>query len=79
MQQQIYEGTWEEIAQHAAELRGRRLRLTVLSEQNPFDAAASLEQPAGNGHLYFGMFKGDLDVTEEEFKLAEWRGQDIDI
>ena len=32
MAQQIYEGTWEEIAQHAAELAGRRVRLTVLEE-----------------------------------------------
>jgi hypothetical protein len=32
MAQQIYEGTWEEIAQHASELVGRRVRLTVLEE-----------------------------------------------
>jgi hypothetical protein len=28
------EGTWEEIAAHAAELAGRRVRLTVLAEDN---------------------------------------------
>jgi len=30
MEPQIYEGTWEEISRHAAELAGRKVRLTVL-------------------------------------------------
>jgi hypothetical protein len=29
---QEYEGTWEELARHAEEFNGRRLRLVVLSE-----------------------------------------------
>ncbi len=32
MTQPIYEGTWEEIASHASELKGRRVRLTVLDQ-----------------------------------------------
>lgn len=28
----VYEGTWEEIAVHEAELRGRKLRVTVIPE-----------------------------------------------
>jgi hypothetical protein len=28
----VYEGTWEEVARHAAELAGRRVRLTVLDD-----------------------------------------------
>ncbi len=32
MTQPIYEGTWEEIASHASELSGRRVRLTVLDQ-----------------------------------------------
>jgi hypothetical protein len=32
VQQQVLEGTWEEIARHAEELKGRRVRLTVLTE-----------------------------------------------
>ena len=28
----IYEGTWEEVATHAPELQGRRVRLTILDE-----------------------------------------------
>jgi hypothetical protein len=32
MSQQVLEGTWEEVLQHADELSGRRVRLTVLDE-----------------------------------------------
>ncbi|NER00237.1 MAG: hypothetical protein F6K30_26655 [Cyanothece sp. SIO2G6] len=31
MEQQTFEGTWEEILQYAPELAGQRVRLTVLS------------------------------------------------
>lgn len=34
MQQDILEGTWEEIAAHAEELQGQRLRLTVLADES---------------------------------------------
>lgn len=30
-----YEGTWEDIAMHAPEFRGRRLRLLVLADEAP--------------------------------------------
>jgi hypothetical protein len=30
MELRIFEGTWEEVAQHTAELAGHRVRLTVL-------------------------------------------------
>lgn len=32
MLEEVLEGTWEEIAQHAEELTGKRVRLTVLEE-----------------------------------------------
>lgn len=61
---QIYSGTWEEIAQHADELRGKRVRLVVLEDvteegeqsQLPFWATATPEERAqsiiewGMGH-----------------------------
>ena len=34
MEQRSFEGTWEEILRHAPELAGRRVRLTVLSNEN---------------------------------------------
>ncbi len=33
MTQQIFEGTWEEILQHASELAGQRVRLTILTAE----------------------------------------------
>lgn len=35
METLVLEGTWEEIAKHAAEFNGRRLRVTVIDEQKP--------------------------------------------
>ena len=35
METLVLEGTWEEIAKHATEFGGRRLRVTVLEEQKP--------------------------------------------
>jgi len=33
MEQQVFEGTWEEIAIHADQLSGRRIRVTVLNDE----------------------------------------------
>lgn len=33
MERTIFEGTWEEVASHAAELAGRRVRVVVLADQ----------------------------------------------
>ncbi|QLE56222.1 hypothetical protein [Nostoc sp. TCL26-01] len=33
MTQQIFEGTWEEILQHATEFAGQRVRLTILTTE----------------------------------------------
>lgn len=35
METLVLEGTWEEIAEHAPELSGRRLRVTVIEEKKP--------------------------------------------
>jgi hypothetical protein len=32
MLEQVFEGTWEEVSQHANELAGKQVRLTVLGE-----------------------------------------------
>ena len=34
MSEQVLEGTWEEVAEHANELAGRRVRLTIIEESN---------------------------------------------
>lgn len=33
MEQQTFEGTWEEILLHASEFAGKRIKLTVLSDE----------------------------------------------
>ena len=42
MVRQTFEGTWEEIVEHAAELTGRRVRVTVV--ENPSEGKPSLEE-----------------------------------
>ncbi|GIV14718.1 MAG: hypothetical protein KatS3mg022_0153 [Armatimonadota bacterium] len=57
----VIEGTWEEIMQRAEELRGKRVRLTVLEEpisggscialeHNPLDAIVGMAS-SGDGNL----------------------------
>lgn len=69
---QILEGTWEELARHAPELLGKRLRLTVLDD--PADNVGPRRQ-----YLTFGMFPQDRDLSEEEFRLAEFHGDADDL
>lgn len=72
---QVLEGTWEELARHAPEFLGKRLRLVVLDEP-----AGSAEPPAGSTeYLAFGMFPVDRDLTDEDFRLAEFHGDPDDL
>jgi hypothetical protein len=72
---QVLEGTWEELARHAPEFRGKRLRLMVLDEP-----AEKVDQPAiAPQYLTFGMFPVDRDLTDEDFKLAEFHGDPDDL
>ena len=43
MDQQVLEGAWEEIVLHAAELSGRRVRLTILTAQQGENVVAPEE------------------------------------
>jgi len=76
-EQQVIEGTWEEIACHARELAasGKRLKLIVPSDETQ-SGACSKARPAGRA--YFGMFKGAKETTEEDFKEAEFHGDPDD-
>lgn len=61
------EGTWEEIAQHAKELAGRRVRLTILSE-------TASPSPSSSRLLlrYVGRWKGP-DLEERLREVYETR------
>ena len=57
MVRQSFEGTWEEITQHAAELTGRRVRLTVLEDAAKGESAAPPEETLAQAlEGYVGKF-----------------------
>jgi hypothetical protein len=64
----ILEGTWEETSEHAAELAGRRVRVTILSGQGK----------AAGAMITLGMFPELAKVTDEDFKAAEVHGDSDD-
>jgi len=55
------EGTWEEIEKYASELKGRRVRLTVLAEESPVnDIEASVRPRSGRSLLqHAGTWVGE--------------------
>jgi hypothetical protein len=57
MEQHVFEGTWEEVTGHAAELAGKRERVTVLGE-----AAA----PAGTRPIWETASEVMSDVPDGE-------------
>jgi hypothetical protein len=77
IEQQVIEGTWEEIAQHAGDLAGsgKRLKLIIPADEMPGGGRVQA-RPAGRA--YFGMFKGEGQSTDEEFKEAEFHGDSDD-
>jgi hypothetical protein len=76
-EQQVIEGTWEEIARHAEELAasGKRLKLIIPSDEALSGMPPEIRPP---GRTYFGMFKGAKEATEDDFKEAEFHGDPDD-
>lgn len=80
MEGQVFEGTWEEIALHAAELAGRRVRLTVLSDERSENTIVSeksldkmLQGRVGNVHFHPSNLsentgKSFTDIVVEKYK-----------
>jgi len=62
----VLEGTWEEIKQHETEFNGRRLRVTVLDEeQKPQPNQKALEAIRQIKELRKGMRETDGSKTQE--------------
>jgi hypothetical protein len=57
MLQQTIEGTWEEIAAYASELKGRRVRLTVLD-------SVSDEEKIPSSNSLAEVLKGKVGIIE---------------
>lgn len=81
MKQQVFEGIWEEMAIHAEELSGRRVRVTVLSDQETptldrtlselLEAAETLkleEQQLMPPHPSKDIGKAFTDIVVEKYK-----------
>ncbi len=72
-QEQVIEGTWEEVQTRAESLglNGRRVKLIVREE------SVTTEIPAGR-KMTFGMFPQLQMLTEQDFKAAEFHGDPDD-
>jgi hypothetical protein len=85
MNLQTYEGNWEDLLRHAAELAGKRVRITVLEvagspsrlDQALADLIAEAEQRAR------AVPGGHADVTSAkswgEFVIEKYRRQGFDL
>jgi hypothetical protein len=77
MSELVLEGTWEEVLQHSEELAGQKVRVMVLTEAEAADTPSSRKKKTGKP-ITFGMFPQLRDITEEDFKIAEWHGEGMD-
>ena len=72
----MFEGTWEEIAQHAPQLTGRRLRVFTLEEEKDLPAPPPdfTSQEQLEGLLLEGLNSGSpIRVTPEYWQQKEER------
>lgn len=60
----IFEGTWEELVAHADELRGKLLRLTIISNTTHVGEATEAIQPK-NLAEFLGDFIGSVEGSGE--------------
>ena len=70
---QVYEGTLEQLVKQLSKLPGsRKYKITVTAEEP--ETTTKQSKP-----IAFGAFPQLQSLTEEDFKRAEWRGEDIDL
>ena len=74
METLVLEGTWEEIAAHAPEFTGRRLRVTVINEQKPQPNQKALEIMKRVKELQKDMRYTDGSKTQEMLRDARSGG-----
>jgi hypothetical protein len=72
MAEQVLEGTWEEIARHADELSGKRMRLMVLEECSPRQVGQSALEERPLAEMLEGLV-GVID-SREPFAPPEREG-----
>jgi hypothetical protein len=72
---QVFEGTWEELQNHADELAGKHLRVEVVDTGEAPTSATLASTRTG---IWKGMFPHLRDLDETDFRAAEWRGEELD-
>jgi hypothetical protein len=70
MDEQIFEGTWEEVAAHAEDFAGKQVRLTVLDEAPPTWLVARREKLRHIAQLRQGMPMTDGSDTQRLLREA---------
>ena len=70
----VLEGTWEEIAEHAPEFSGRRLRVTIIEEKKPQPNQKALEIMQRVKELQKDMRFTDGSKTQEMLRAARSGG-----
>ncbi len=72
-QAQTYEGTPEQLVKQLSQLpKSQKYKVTV----TPEEPDVRDRQPK---MITFGMFPQLQALTDEDFKSAEWRGEDIEL
>lgn len=72
-QAQVYEGTPEQLVKQFRKLpKTQKYRVTVISEE----PETTKKQPQ---MITFGMFPALQALTEDDFKNAEWHGQETEF
>lgn len=74
----ILEGTWEEIARQGDRLAGQHVRLTILHDEQTRAVHVAEDSGGAGTQIYFGMFPGAVEPTDEDFRSAEFHGDPDD-
>jgi hypothetical protein len=70
---EVYEGTPDQLVKQFSKLpKTQKYKVTVISEE----ADTNEKQPK---MITFGMFPQLQALTEEDFKSAEWRDEEIEL
>ena len=71
-QAQIYEGTPEQLVKQLSQLPNtRKYKITVTPDEPTTEKTSRM--------ITFGMFPQLQSLTEEDFKSAEWHGEDVTL
>ena len=70
---EVYEGTPDQLVKQLSKLPKSQKYKVIVTPEEP---EVTAKQPK---MITFGMFPQLQALTEEDFKSAEWRGEDIEL